>query len=615
MLGSYSSKAAAAAAGAPSFRPHGASVAARAVAAAVSAAPTVGDGGHHRATVLGTTLLPRGNAPTPAAAAASGAASSGSVRVAAAGVTATSATAGCGFMDGQRRPRWADDEVPYDWGRGGGGGDDEEDEYMDIDAADADRAEDDEAAGDEGDAAWASPEELRQAWLAECRAVKALEGQGRHGGSAALAAAKEARDAAEASWRKAVGPKPVSIRMARAQQRLDRAAKTLERARLDLEEFEEEADRKRDELRRRIDEAEERYWSRSGQLDELHAEAGELATSAAGANASRRADDAVCGMVAAELQVLAESLDEGSETRGRVNLILAKMATAASGSAPQQFDIGDEGGGCGGDGVAEQRGGKGGKGGAALWAEDPSGRWNRRGAAAGRRECTDTDDDGWQVPRRPIRQVGQKGRMQVQDSAGAASSGCGDTQGGKPSAPTQRGGGADGGGGNAVVGGGQVPPPAEGGLAPVVSGEHAAKNGDDARDGGKPGKPRRREDGEEGNPHPKSHRGEDEIQESSVELGGDDAARAQKLMQEQAVAIWAARNAQSIFGDDTSRAIAGQLYAHKVQLVERRAHDVGVVPKTEDGKSLVDLAPEDFTAWVQKVLEPAEKEAKETKEL
>ncbi len=97
--------------------------------------------------------------------------------------------------------------------------------------------------------------------------------------------------------------------------------------------------------------------------------------------------------------------------------------------------------------------------------------------------------------------------------------------------------------------------------------------------------------------------------------GGDDAARARKLQQEQAVAVWAATNAQSIFGDATSRAIAGQLYAHKVQLVERRAREVGLDPKAEDGKSLVDLAPEDFAAWVKDVLEPAEREANEAKEL
>jgi hypothetical protein len=99
-----------------------------------------------------------------------------------------------------------------------------------------------------------------------------------------------------------------------------------------------------------------------------------------------------------------------------------------------------------------------------------------------------------------------------------------------------------------------------------------------------------------------------------VELGGDDTARAQKLQQEQQIAIWAARNAQSMFGDAASRASAGQLYAHKVQLVEKRANEIGLAPQVE-GKHLIDLAPEEFTAWVNDVLVPAEKEAREAKDL
>jgi hypothetical protein len=603
MLGAFTSRAAAAAAGAPSFRPHGTSLAARAVAAAASAAQGAGDGGYRKGTSVGIAQPPRAAAPAPAAAAGSGAASSGSGRTVTAGSTASSMAAGWGGTGGQQRPRWADEEVPCD---AHGDGNDE-DAYMDIDAADADREEDD-ADGEEGDGAWASPEDLRQAWLAECRAVKALEAQGRHEGSAALAAAKDARDAAEASWRKAVGPKPVSIRMGRAQQRLDRAAKALERARLDLEEYEQEAERKRDEFRRRVDEAEERYWSRSAQLDELHAEAGELAAGAAGTNASRRADDAVCGMVAAELQALAESLDDGSETRGRINLLLAKMATAVSGSGPQQFDIGDEDGGGGCGGMAEQQGGKGTKSGAPLWAEDSSGRWNRRGAAAGRGDCTGVDEDEWQTPRRPFRQMGQKGHVQRDATAGAASSASamGDGKGGC--------GGSDG-KGTAEGDQAQAPTPTGTGLATAAGGQRAAGSKDDTRDGDKPGKPRRREEGDEEDPHPKFHRGEDVVQETSMGSEGDDAARAQQLLHEQAVAVWAAKNAQSMFGDDTSRAIAGQLYAHKVQLVERRARDVGVVPRTDDGRSLVELAPEDFTEWVRKYLEPAEREARESKEL
>ncbi len=126
----------------------------------------------------------------------------------------------------------------------------------------------------------------------------------------------------------------------------------------------------------------------------------------------------------------------------------------------------------------------------------------------------------------------------------------------------------------------------------------------------------RKREGDEGeNDRCKSHRGEDEVQDVSVELGGDDAARAAQLQKEQAIAIWAARNAQSIFGDNTSRAIAGQLYAHKVKLVEQRAVAVGVVAKARDGRDLVELAPEEFTEWVQAVLEPAEKEIGEAKDL
>ncbi len=42
---------------------------------------------------------------------------------------------------------------------------------------------------------------------------------------------------------------------------------------------------------------------------------------------------------------------------------------------------------------------------------------------------------------------------------------------------------------------------------------------------------------------------------------------------------------------------------------------MGVVAKAKDGRDLVELAPEEFTEWVQAELEPAEKEASETKEL
>jgi hypothetical protein len=305
------------------------------------------------------------------------------------------------------RARWADEEVPWDQGLRNDA-DEDSDGYMDEDATHADRVEEDgwaEEGGDEG--AEFTPEQLRQAWAAECRAVRALEAQGRHAGSAALAAAKEARDEAEAAWRRAIVPPPLAVRMGRVQQRLDKAAKAVERARLDLEEFEEQAEARREDLRRRIDEAEARYRARSDQMDELHCEAGELAAASAASGATRRTADDVCDMVASELQALAESLGDESDAKGKINLLLSKMVTAAggggSGSGPQSFNIAE----ADGDPVDDDMRG-------VSWEADARGRWNRRGTDVA------ATDDGWQRPRRPVRRTG------IRADAGAD----GDTPGG-----------------------------------------------------------------------------------------------------------------------------------------------------------------------------------------
>jgi hypothetical protein len=90
--------------------------------------------------------------------------------------------------------------------------------------------------------------------------------------------------------------------------------------------------------------------------------------------------------------------------------------------------------------------------------------------------------------------------------------------------------------------------------------------------------------------------------------------RARKLQQEQALMAAAAAEANSTFGDERSRQIAGQLYAHKVELVKTRAEAAGVVPRDGD-RDLIELSPEEFGRWVTERLEPAEREARESKEL
>ncbi len=607
LLSSFASRAAAAAAGLPSYRPLGTSAAARAMARPMESPTAAGEAARRQG--------PR-QQPQPRCAQqqwqqgiddTQSAAHAASSVVKGGGHPGVAAAPPSSAFGGKGRPRWADEDPPCDRVN-----EDDEDIYMDADVADADADDLGEEDADEEGYEEATPEQLRQTWLAECRAVKSLEAQGRHAGSAALAAARDARDEAEASWRRAVGPAPVAVRMGRAQQRLDRAAKTLERCRLDLEEFEDEMDKQRSALRQRIDDAEERYRARAVQLDELHAEAGELATGSTTAYPTRRAESEVCNMVAADLQALVETLPEDSDARGSVNLILAKMACAASSAGPQRYDIGDAGAGeeDGARAGGRWAGGESAEG--AHWSEDSNGRWSRRAAAAAREKGSDGAEGGWQLPRRPIRITGNKEQVHGSSSTGAASSGWNVTVSDGGAGTADAGNGNDGG---KPAAGSRGASGVEGGPSATAATAAAIDAGASRKGGEQIGQRRKREGDEDADTLNKSHRGEDIVREASVELGGDDAARAEKLQKEQAIAIWAARNAQSIFGDNASRAIAGQLYAHKVQLVQQRAREVGVDPKAEDGRDLLGLEPEEFTRWTQTVLEPAEKKASGDKDL
>ncbi len=211
-----------------------------------------------------------------------------------------------------------------------------------------------------------------------------------------------------------------------------------------------------------------------------------------------------------------------------------------------------------------------------------------------------------------MRIAGGKANSQSGNITGAASSGWNDAHLGNGPGPIDSREG-DGQGGTPTAG---LHKPSEVSGEPNPVAGTAAEAGDAGSRGGTRASQGRKRGGEaDSSSHHKSHRGEDVVLEASVELGGDDAARAAKLQKEQAIAIWAARNAQAIFGDESSRAIAGQLYAHKVQAVVQRAREIGVDPRAEDGRELVELAPEDFTTWVNTVLEPAEKAADETRGL
>ncbi len=461
------------------------------------------------------------------------------------------------LVSGDRdRPRWADAGIPAD----AVGGDEDASEYADEDGAWDEWDEEDQAGVEEEP----TPSELRAHWQRECRVVKQLEAQGVPAESTALAAARAARDEAEARWRDKKAPQPLSIRMGWAQKKLDRAEQALSKARLDSEAYEEEVERRRKDLDAKIELADQRYRMRWAQMQELHDEAAGNSTSAS------RPDESLCTMVARELQALTELLNEGSEERGKANLLLSKLASAVAGPSPQSYDMAqgdansDEEMGCTSQGSEERRGGRGAPGttteagvaSESSWRTDATGRWNR--SARDHLE----------------------GRSRPADGAADAR--------------------ADGRKQGAAVG--EVPAP----PTPAAADAHGP-NGQHSAPPRTCGLTRTREDVHQGPPS-KSHRGEDDATVQAVEAAGDDAARAAKLHQEQTAAIELARAANAKFGDGASVQIAAQLYAHKVELAKARAVAIGL-DTTVGERQLIELSPEQFNAWVLDKLSPAEEAA------
>jgi hypothetical protein len=496
-------------------------------------------------------------------------------RLADSGAAPGATVLGGGYQRGQaegvrRGGRWADEGVPADRfvAEDGDGGDNYEDE-------DAAWEDDDWGVDDQGEEGRdPSPAELKAAWLSECKAVKALEAQGIPGDSAVLAAARAARDEVERRWRAARDPHPVAKRIGWAQQRLDKAQRALAKVRFELEEYEEEVQRKRRTFDERLEAAEQRYKWRRSQLDELHDEAaGEQST---------RASDGVCEMLAHEMAAMAELLEDGTAVKGKLNVLLSRLADwagqrDAKGGRHEAFDMSrfDHISDVDGDDMCD------------VGSSDAGARGAASGVTAG-------------AAGKPVWKTDASGRWKNNNRGGGAA-------GGAEGHGDLRGGGAAVGQSATAPGAAASDPVARGGT--IAEGVPAAAAG-----GAKPAARAREDDSDSSRPANKSHRGEDDATAQSVEGSADDLLRAQKLQEEQRIAIQAAQEAQARFGDETSMHIAGQLYAHKISLAADRARAIGVSTMV-DGKQLIELAPEAFSAWVQNVLNPAEAEAKEAKEL
>ncbi len=247
---------------------------------------------------------------------------------------------------GWRAGRAAAAEVDADDSRGpnGGGG------RVGGDGGQMQTGEDDADAGDGEEAP--SPGELHQAWHDELALVKRLRQQGVAASHPAMVAACQARDKAEQLWRGAKDPTPFSVKLSRAQAKLDRSIAIQAESRQAIIDHEKAYRDRLSVLQAKMDEDTARVRTRRRQLEELQAEVGAgggsgKASAASGA-AVKQVHGNICNEIAPALAALAEQLDTSAPAWAMLNGVLSSLATsqtlleqAFAPEGTQAYNIGD----------------------------------------------------------------------------------------------------------------------------------------------------------------------------------------------------------------------------------------------------------------------------------
>ncbi len=238
--------------------------------------------------------------------------------------------------------------------RDGGPTHDSDAQHADGDAGDAGGVGQGDDAGADSQPTTAA---LHQSWQDEVALVKRLRGQGLPDSHPAMRAACAARDAAENAWRGSKEPAPASIRLGRAQQKLDRAITLQADARQAITEAEAAHREKMSTLQATMRECADRVRLRRQQLRAVQEEVGAGATTTSGGtrqarvqlDAIRQVHGTICGEVGPALAALVEQVGTDTPAWSTLNGLLGKLAiskAALEGAAAQpadQFDIGDGG--------------------------------------------------------------------------------------------------------------------------------------------------------------------------------------------------------------------------------------------------------------------------------
>ncbi len=209
---------------------------------------------------------------------------------------------------------------------------------------------------DDGDAEGTpTTAELQQAWLDEVALVRKLRSQGVQAGHPAMRAACAARDAAEQTWRGSKEPAPASVRLGRAQAKLDRAVELQADARSAILEAEKEHKERMAVLQATMGECTERVRLRRQQLRDVQREVGaggggvhDGRQAKAQQAAIRLVHQTICTEVGPTIAALAEQVDTEAPAWTALNSLLGKLSAskaALEGAVGPQgadhFDIGE----------------------------------------------------------------------------------------------------------------------------------------------------------------------------------------------------------------------------------------------------------------------------------
>ncbi len=454
--------------------------------------------------------------------------------------------------------------------------------WTDIDSDDEDAGGDAVDEGEEGgDAEGGSkyepdPSQLRAEFEEHARAVREMERAGGFG--PALGTMRLARDEAERKWREAKAPAPLSKRLIWAEAKLQKAQAALTKARHQLERFDEDTERKRAEYCDRIEEADRWYRWRQEQLEGIHAEAAGRRCGASGSGAadegSTEVRKRIRGRMLPEMQAILEEIQEGTDLHGRLALVVAELAGAETKLGTAQdcggaacYDM------CEGDShdddwdtQGQEQNGDAGQG--DQW-EEPGDEKHHGGAAGWRPEGT-----------------GRWTRASNQGAGGQASrpraGGTGDTQTNDGTTTTH---GAEGG------------RPAVGGKAGTSGGSATTRDEHDHDDAAatRSAKHRRRQT-------------EAEVEEEERKASA--ARRAQELRAhlEQASAAQERSYQEGTggFGSEAALSMAAQKIVLDVQRAQAQAGEMGIEPRSADGRTLLQLSPMELKQWIEEHLDTEE---------